>query len=68
VSAKTSEGGVDVRLFHPLKDVWEDHFQLLNDGTCIGRTETGKATVDALAMNDPLPRTARAIQIAFNLG
>jgi hypothetical protein len=38
-----------------------------SDGTCVGRTPTGRATVTALRMNDPLPRTARALQVTFKL-
>ncbi|MEM1359091.1 MAG: HNH endonuclease [Bacteroidota bacterium] len=40
-----------VRLFHPRKDVWEDHF--LWDGTrIVGTTLVGKATVQLLKFND----------------
>ena len=57
--------GVEVPLFHPLRDDWQAHFALRPDGTCVGLTPVGRATVDALRMNDPLPRTARAMQAAF---
>lgn len=56
-----------VTLFHPLKDTWDDHFALQPDGTCLGLSSVGRATVDALRMNDPLPRVARAMQIAAGL-
>ncbi|HEX4054125.1 MAG TPA: hypothetical protein VHX86_07660 [Tepidisphaeraceae bacterium] len=52
-----------VRLFHPLSDRWEEHFILNDDGTIGGNTPIGRATAIALAMNDPWPRSARAMQI-----
>src|SRR6266581_5404370 len=37
-----------VPLFHPKHDVWADHFVWSADGThIIGRTRTGRATVEA---------------------
>jgi 5-methylcytosine-specific restriction endonuclease McrA len=50
-------------LFHPLNDQWSAHFRLLADGECHGTTAIGRATVDALRMNDPIPKIARAMQI-----
>ncbi len=67
-SSKTAavdpESGDVVALFHPLLQQWEEHFLVEQDGTCVGLSPTGRATIDALRMNDPLPRTARALQIA----
>jgi hypothetical protein len=60
--------GEVVALFHPLRQRWEEHFRVDPDGTCIGLSPTGRATVEALRMNDPLPRTARALQIAAGVG
>lgn len=54
-------------LFHPLQQRWPEHFALHADGTCVGLTATGRATVEALRMNDPLPRTARALQIMLGV-
>ena len=54
-------------LFHPLRDAWADHFAIRPDGSCDGLTPIGRATVDALRMNDPLPRTARAMQVMLGL-
>lgn len=56
-----------VALFHPLKQVWAEHFDTRPDGTCVGLTPVGRATVEALRMNDPLPRTARALQCLLRL-
>src|SRR5437867_2415494 len=55
------------RLFHPLQDSWHEHFVLQPDGTCVGLTSVGRATIDALRMNDPLPRSARALQMLLGL-
>jgi HNH endonuclease len=41
-----------VRLFHPRRDVWEDHFEVLSDrGMFQGRTDIGRATIMRLRMN-----------------
>ncbi len=41
-----------VPLFHPRKDVWSDHFVWSDDSTrIVGRTPTGRATVEALQLN-----------------
>jgi prevent-host-death family protein len=43
-----------VPLFHPRLDRWESHFRWSRNGLRIlGRTATGRATVEALRMNDP---------------
>jgi hypothetical protein len=56
-----------VSLFHPLEMRWDEHFALAADGTCVGRTPIGRVTVAELRMNDPLPRTARLVQIMIGL-
>lgn len=66
-TALDTTSGEVVSLFHPLQQQWGDHFRMDRDGTCVGLSPTGRATVDALRMNDPLPRTARALQIASGL-
>ncbi len=41
-----------VQLFHPRNDVWQDHFGWSEDGKMIiGRSRTGRATIDALQPN-----------------
>ncbi len=43
-----------VLLFHPRQDLWETHLRWSRSGVRIlGRTATGRATVEALRMNDP---------------
>lgn len=49
-----------VPLFHPRKQKWEDHFVWDADGIHIlGKTSTGRATIIALKMNNPIILTAR---------
>jgi HNH endonuclease len=44
--------GVLVPLFHPRKQLWEEHFVWNADFTqMIGLTPTGRATIDALLLN-----------------
>lgn len=39
-------------LFHPRRDKWTDHFVWSDDSTrIVGRTPTGRATVEALQLN-----------------
>jgi hypothetical protein len=51
-SAFDPQTGLLVRLFHPRKDVWSEHFRD-EDGQVIGRTAEGRATVALLEMNRP---------------
>jgi hypothetical protein len=39
-----------IRLFHPRKDSWFDHFEVIN-GEILGKTEIGVATVKLLKLN-----------------
>jgi hypothetical protein len=49
-----------VRLFHPRRDAWFDHFGF--DGQVIvGTTEIGRTTVSLLDMNDPERRRIREL-------
>jgi hypothetical protein len=41
-----------VRLYHPRKDRWSDHFER-SGSYLIGRTSIGRATVELLAINHP---------------
>jgi hypothetical protein len=67
VSTTDLVNGDVVGLFHPIEQKWIDHFVLDNIGFCRGVTPTGRVTVEALQMNDPLPRTAREIQLRLGL-
>lgn len=44
------DSGIVSRLFNPRQDDWNDHF-LVRDGTVVGLTPTGRATVRLLNMN-----------------
>ncbi len=48
-------------LFHPRRDRWSDHFKW-NGPDLIGKTKIGRATIHALAINDP---SFRAVRIAL---
>lgn len=66
--AKTSaidpESGQAVALFHPRQQRWEEHFTWSSDGTqVIGLTPSGRATVESLRLNHPLPVSARAVWV-----
>ena len=56
------ESGTEVALFHPRQQQWHEHFFWSADGTeIIGKTPTGRATITALKMNDPLIVGARSL-------
>jgi hypothetical protein len=67
IAAADPETGRMVALFHPLHDVWHEHFRLDPDGTCCGLTPTGRATVRALAMNARVVCFARLCQLKLGL-
>jgi len=46
------ESGDLVRLFHPRRDDWADHFQW-EGATLAGRTPIGRATIQVLCINHP---------------
>jgi hypothetical protein len=47
------ETGTEVHLFNPRRQVWSEHFRWSNEGTSIiGTTATGRATVEALRLNN----------------
>ena len=56
------QSGAVVRLFHPWLERWGDHFEWTEDGAGIrGKTPTGRATTDALDMNNPDMVSARRL-------
>lgn len=58
----------DADLFNPRTQSWADHFQLdLDRGEIRGLTPTGRATVAALRMNDPVQIAARLLWIELRL-
>lgn len=61
------ETGATVGLFHPVTQSWDEHFRLEHDGTCVGLTTIGRATIAALRLNEPLPKSARSLQRLLGL-
>lgn len=60
VSGNDPENDVVVRLFHPRKDRWEDHFQVvLDSGEIVGRTPVGRTTAVRLGLNKEAQVAAR---------
>ena len=51
--------GKPARLFHPRNQIWSDHFQW-KGFRVMGRTPSGRATVDGLKMNRLLAHAIRA--------
>jgi len=66
-SATDPTSRMSVPLFHPLREEWASHFRLADRGSIEGMSATGRATAEALHMNDPLPRTARLFQVLLGL-
>ncbi len=60
--ARDPISGEIVALYHPRLDRWTDHFRWSRGAlTILGRTPTGRATIDALRLNRPtLVRARRA--------
>jgi hypothetical protein len=53
--------GRRVRLFNPRRQRWSDHFRWGDDGTeVIGKTPCGRATVEALQLNNVIAIAVRA--------
>jgi hypothetical protein len=42
-----------VTLFHPRRDIWNDHFQVSENGEVVGKTSKGRVTVKLLDFNNP---------------
>ncbi len=66
ITAGDPSTGEDVRLFHPLRQIWSEHFRF-NGYQIEGLTAVGRATVDALRMNHPRRQRIREIEEAFAL-
>ena len=52
IAGVDQDTGALVRLFHPRRDAWEEHFAW-NGPQLQGRTPVGRVTVDVLAINLP---------------
>lgn len=68
ISATDPVSGNVVSLFNPRRQLWDHHFAWSDDGSLIvGRTACGRATIDALRMNDDWLVQARRIWIVAGL-
>ncbi|MCA9188903.1 MAG: HNH endonuclease, partial [Planctomycetales bacterium] len=45
--------GEIVRLFHPRSDSWDEHFELMKDGSILARTAIARVTIALLKLNRP---------------
>jgi len=62
VKGRDPRTGRRVRLFNPRRQKWVRHFRWSDNGTeIIGLTATGRATVEALRLNNELAKQARTI-------
>jgi hypothetical protein len=50
IAGLDAESGEAIRLFHPRKDTWSEHFAW-EEARIVGRTAIGRVTVHVLAMN-----------------
>jgi len=63
-----SETQTEIALFHPRRDVWDEHFEFQSvTGEIVGLTPTGRATVNRLRINDPRQTAARLLWIQLDL-
>lgn len=59
--------GKIVKLFNPRTQNWNEHFEFSkNDAQIIGKTPCGRATVEALQINNFYQTTARSIWVEMN--
>jgi hypothetical protein len=60
-SADDSVTGETVALFNPRQQVWQEHFEWVNNGIELrGRTAVGRATIQRLRLNQQRVQRARA--------
>lgn len=62
MEARDPMSGIALPLFNPNTQVWRDHFSWSADGLrMIGRTACGRATIEALRLNNHWLIQARSI-------
>jgi HNH endonuclease len=71
-SAKThgfdEKSGKRIKLFNPRKQNWNRHFKFSEDKTeIIGKTACGRATVEALKLNNEILVSVRRLWVEFDL-
>ena len=52
ISAIDSITNRKISLFNPRRQMWKNHFKIINGIKIVGKTATGRATVEALLMNN----------------
>ncbi len=68
ISGIDPESNTEIFLFNPIKQQWNDHFQVSEEsGTIIGLTAIGKVTVTCLEMNSQAQLIARQLWIRLGL-
>lgn len=68
VKARAPQTGRLVKLFHPRRQKWPDHFAWAADSPrIVGLTAAGRATVAALQMNNNLIVNLRALWVTLGL-
>jgi hypothetical protein len=65
--AQDPDTGQSVRLFHPRKDAWTEHFALDDELRINGISDIGRATVALLRMNRPLAVAIRKATASLGL-
>jgi hypothetical protein len=67
-TARDPATGRTAKLFHPRRQKWPEHFQWGADGARIlGLTATGRATIEALQMNNDLIVNLRSLWVVLRL-
>ena len=62
------KSGKLIRLFNPRKQNWSRHFKFNDDKTeIIGKTACGRATVEALKLNNEILVSVRRLWVEFDL-
>lgn len=68
ISARDPLTGIEVPLFHPRNQVWQEHFRWTEDQrTLVGLTSSGRATLVCLDLNSELRQAAREFWFAAGL-
>ena len=66
IAANDPSNGVQVRLFHPIWQLWSEHFQF-NGFKIEALTDVGRATVAALNLNHVRRQRIREVEQTFGL-
>jgi len=67
IELRDHESEIIVPIFHPLRQEWQTHFVMKQDGRIVAIDATARVTIAALHMNDVLPSLARRMQIMLGL-